>query len=128
VSASYVFRVRVRFDAEPGVAVDPATVETVVVRDAPEPGEEGWLFFRDHLWRGEAADESHLRTLATDWLGGVDVEAASFSELRTDRAYLDALREAIAGDLAAFNADGVDEVLHKYLGSSVRVVDGGEDT
>ena len=123
MDASYVFRVRVRFDTAPGVRADPASVETVLFRTAPVPGEEGWLFFRDHLWRGEAADETHLRALASEWLGGADVESASFSELRTDRAYLEAFREAIAADLTAFNAADVREVLHKYLGSSVRVVD-----
>jgi len=121
MEAAYVFRVAVRLRTAPGVRADPATFETVLERDAPEPGEPGWLFFRDHLWRGEAADPDHLRELAADWLGGVGVERASFSELRTDEAYLDALRAAVADDLAAFNADSPRAALHDYLGSSMRV-------
>jgi len=52
---------------------------------------------------------------------GVAVAAVDFRELRTDEAYRDALTDAIAADLGPFNADTVDEVLHKYLGSSVHV-------
>lgn len=81
---------------------------------------DGWLFFRDRLWRGEIGDEPSFRRLASDRLG-VEVVAANFRELRTDEAFLDALQSAIAADLDRFNADSVDEVLHKYLGSSVHV-------
>jgi len=65
-------------------------------------------------------DEPSFRRLASDRLG-VEVVAANFRELRTDEAFLDALQSAIAADLDRFNADSVDEVLHKYLGSSVHV-------
>ncbi|MFB6130857.1 MAG: LWR-salt protein [Salinigranum sp.] len=119
MDAAYVFRVRFRLEPE-GVRVDPETFDTVVRYPAPDPGEEGWLFFRDVLWRGEVNDEGHLRERASEWLG-VPATAVSFSELRTDEAHLDALKAAIAADLDAFNADDVTEVLHKYFGSSMRV-------
>lgn len=120
-TASYVFRVQFRLEPKPsGVSVDPATFETVLSRDADPPGTEGWLFFRDNLWRGELADERHFRDLTEEALG-VPVTSVSFRELRTDEAYLAALKEAIAADLDAFNADAVTEVLSKYLGSSIRV-------
>jgi len=120
VPARYVFRVTVRLDPDPGYSVEPDTVETVLSRAADPPGEEGWLFFRDTLWRGELGDAAHGRRLAADALG-VPVESVSFSELQTTEAYLDDLKAAIADDLALFNADGVSEVLKKYLGSSIRV-------
>jgi hypothetical protein len=119
MDAAYVFRVRFRLDPG-GVRLDPAAFETVLRKPAPEPGEEGWRFFRDALWRGDVADESHLREQFADVLG-VTVTDVTFSELRTDEAYLDALESAIAADLAAFNADSVRDVKHKYLGSSIRV-------
>jgi len=119
MDAAYVFRVRFRLDPQ-GVRPDPAEFETVVERPAPTPGEDGWRLFREWLWRGELNDEPRFREVAGDWLG-VPVVAASFSELRTDRAYLDALREAIEADLDTFNADDAEEVLHKYLGSSIHV-------
>lgn len=120
-SARYVFRVRFRLDPDPaGVAVDPSTFETSLTREADPPGTEGWRFFRDNCWRGELADEAHFRDLSESALG-VPVESVSFSELRTDEVYLAALKEAIADDLAAFNAESVSEVLSKYLGSSIRV-------
>ena len=125
MTAEYVFRVRFRLDAT-GVHLDPQTFETVLRLPAVDPADDedpdGWLFFRDNLWRGNAADERHLRETASDLLG-VDVTSVHFSEFETDRASLDRLREAIAADLDEFNADSVDEVLHKYLGSSIRVVD-----
>ena len=86
MDAAYVFRVTVRLDA-PSVGVDPDSFETVVTKPAAEPGTEGWLFFRDALWRGEVSDAAYLRELAEEWLS-VPVAAVSFSELRTDEAYL----------------------------------------
>ncbi|QIO23802.1 LWR-salt protein [Haloarcula sp. JP-L23] len=118
--ARYVFRVTVRLTPGEGLAVEPDRFETVLYRTANPPGEDGWLFFRDNLWRGNLADEAHFRRQATDALG-VPVESASFSELQTTEAYLDALQAAIAADLDAFNAENVTEVLSKYLGSSIRV-------
>ena len=118
--ARYVFRVTVRLDPAPGYSAAPATFETVLSRAADPPGEDGWLFFRDTLWRGELGDQSHGRRLAEDALS-VPVESVSFSELQTSDAYLDELKGAIADDLDAFNADTVSEVLKKYLGSSIRV-------
>lgn len=121
-SARYVFRVRFRVEPSPSeVSVDPAEFETTLSRAADPPGEDGWLFFRDNLWRGDVGDEAYFREVAEDALG-VPVVAVSFSELRTTQAYLDALRDAIADHLDAFRAETVDEVLKKYLGSSIHVV------
>ena len=118
--ARYVFRVTVRLDTATGYSAAPETFETVLSRAADPPGDDGWLFFRDTLWRGELGDQSHGCRLAADALG-VPVESVSFSELQTSDAYLDELKGAIADDLDAFNADTVSEVLKKYLGSSIRV-------
>ena len=117
--AAYVFRVRFRLDPD-GVRVDPDVFETVLRIPAPTPGEEGWLFFQRTLWRGAVGDESHMRSVAEDHLG-VPVASVSFSELETDRSYLADLQSEIGDDLARFNADSVDAVLHKYLGSSIHV-------
>jgi hypothetical protein len=121
VDAEYVFRVTFRIEpTDPDVSVDPETFETVLRKRAARPGEPDWRFFRDNLWRGAVNDEEYLRELAGTALG-VEVVSVAFSELRTDEAYLSALREAIADDLGSFRAEDVGEVLHKYLGSSVRV-------
>ncbi|MFW6435674.1 MAG: LWR-salt protein [Halovenus sp.] len=120
-SARYVFGVRVRLESnEPGLSVDPSTFETRLYREADPPGEDGWLFFRDNLWRGELGDERFMRDEAESTLG-VTVESIDFRELRTDETYLAALKEAIAADVELFNADSVTEVLNKYLGSSIHV-------
>ncbi len=125
----YVFRVTVRFTSpRAAVRIDPATAETTVTLryEAPEPGTEGWLFFRNTLWRGEVGDEAHARDLAAEWLAIDDdrIVGVSFRELQVDEAYLDALEAAIDADLDLFNADSVSEARSKYLGSSIRVVDG----
>jgi hypothetical protein len=125
MEAAYVVSVAIRLDP-PVAAVDPDRFETTVELPASEPGTDGWLFFRDRLWRGEIGDEPSFRRLAEERLGladagSVEVVAADFRELRTDGPYLDALTAAIADDLGRFNADSVDEVLRKYLGSSVHV-------
>ena len=119
MNAAYVFGVAFRLDPV-GARADPERFETTVEVPAPRPGEDGWLLFRDRLWRGEIGDEPSARAFVGERLG-VDVESVTFRELRTDRAYLDALEAAIAADLSRFNADDVDEVLHKYLGSSIHV-------
>ena len=117
--AAYVFRVRFRLDPDGGRG-DPNEFEAVLRIPAADPGDEGWLFFQRNLWRGEVGDERHLRSVAEDSLG-VPVDAISFSELETDRPYLDALKDEIGSDLGRFNADSVEAVLHKYLGSSIHV-------
>ena len=43
--------------------------------------------------------------------------------VRTDEHYQGALKDALADDLAAVNADSVSAALSKYLGSSIHVVD-----
>ncbi|QLK27446.1 LWR-salt protein [Natrinema zhouii] len=128
MDAHYVFRVRFRLEpAQKEVSLEPGSAETTVTlfREAPEPGTEGWLFFRDTLWRGEVSDQEYARRFAAEWLGVPErtVEVVDFRELQTDEAYLEALKSEIAADLEAFNADDVSEVLSKYLGSSVRVTD-----
>ena len=123
-TARYVFGVTVRIEpGVSGVSLDPDHFETTLYRAADPPGQEGWLFFRDNLWRGELNDEAYFRELTAEALG-VPVVAVSFRELRTTEAHLDALRSAIADELASFNADTVDQVLSTFLGSSIRVVDG----
>ena len=119
MNAAYVFAVAFRLDPD-GATADPDRFETTMEIPASDPGDDGWLFFRDRLWRGEIGDESSFRTLASDRLGVAVVEA-SFRELRTDEAHLDALKKQIAADLALFNAESVADVVHKYLGSSVHV-------
>lgn len=120
-SARYVFRIEVRLTpAAAGLWTDPDRFETTLSRAADPPGTDGWLFFRDMLWRGELADEAHFRRMVADEFGS-PVESASFSEHRTDDDYLAALREAIAADLDRFDDDTVDAVLRTYLGSSIHV-------
>lgn len=125
MDAQYVFRVGVRLEPDdPAVRLEPSSAEATVTlfRDAPEPGTEGWLFFRDTLWRGEVGDEAYARRLAEEWLGE-PVESVTFRELQADQAYVAALKDEIEADLEAFNAETVSEVLSKYLGSSIRVTD-----
>lgn len=122
-TARYKFRVRFRIEpAQSEISVSPEAFETTLYRTADPPGEPGWLFFRDHLWRGNVGDEKYFREVAEDGLG-MPVESILFSELETDRAYLDALRDAMGAQLGAFKADTVDEALKKYFGSSIHVVD-----
>ncbi|QLG61364.1 LWR-salt protein [Halorarum salinum] len=121
MEAAYVFRVR--FTLSPrGVRLDPEEFETTARVPAATPGEEGWLLFRDALWRGEENDSTYARELVAERLPeGVEVLSATFSEFETDEAYLDALEDEIGRDLAAFRADSVTEVKHKYFGSSIHV-------
>ncbi|MFD1563464.1 LWR-salt protein [Haloarchaeobius amylolyticus] len=128
MDARYAFRVRIRIEpAHEDVSIEPSSAETTVTlfREAPEPGTEGWLFFRNTLWRGEVGDEDYARQLAAAWLGVPErtVHAVEFRELQTDQEYFDALKAEIAADLEPFKADTVSEVISKYLGSSVRVTD-----
>lgn len=121
MEAAYAFRVR--FTLSPRrVEMDPDEFETTVRIPAPRPKTEGWLLFRDALWRGEANDAAHARDLVSERLpDGVEVLSATFSEFETDPEYREALEEAVADDLSAFRADSAREVLHKYFGSSIRV-------
>jgi hypothetical protein len=125
--ADYVFRARFRLPTDPAVATAaPDEFETTAFRPAAEPGEPGWLFFRDALWRGEAADDAHVRSLLSDWLG-VRVVAADFRELRCSPDYLARWEAAVDARLDDFDAADASEVRHRYLGSSVHVVDGDGD-
>ncbi|WP_435358843.1 LWR-salt protein [Haloarchaeobius sp. DFWS5] len=119
--AAYAFAVRFRLEpAVGGVSLSPDSFETTFSREADAPGSEGWLFFRDNLWRGECNDPSHLRDLASDALG-VPVLSIEFRGLRTDEEYLRALKDEIDANLDLFKAKTVSEVLNKYLGSSIQV-------
>jgi len=120
VDATYVFSVRFRLSPDASVSVEPATFETTLRRPADLPGEDGWLFFRDNLWRGDVNDQPHARELAEGALG-VPVESVEYRRFDADAEYYDALKAAIAEDLELFKADSVSEVLTKYFGSSVEV-------
>ena len=118
--ADYRFAVRVRLRPPEGFAVEPDAFEVGLRYEAPPPGEEGWRFFRDHLWRGEVNDPEHVRGMVEEALS-VPVESVAFSAFETDEAYLEALRSAIAETLDDFRADTVDDVLNKYLASRIEV-------
>ena len=120
MNANYVFRIRFRLDYGGELQLDPAEFETVVRQPAAEPGTDGWLFFRDVLWRGDVTDEQHVRELFSRTLS-VTVVAVEFRALETDAAYLDALKHEISANLDAFKAETVSEVLNKYLASRLEV-------
>ena len=121
--AEYVFSVRIDLSpADPELRLEPTTVETTLFKTAADPGETGWLFFRDNLWRGAVNDPEHLCESAEDALGQA-VHEVEFRELRAEAAYVEALKTEIADSLELFNADDTAEVLKKYLGSRVHVTD-----
>ena len=121
VHARYTFSISFRLvPAESGVSVDDPTFETTIAIEAARPGEPDWLFFRDLLWRGEVNDEAYAREVLGRKLG-VPVESVTFRSLELDPDYREALESEIAERLDLFNADGVSEVLTKYLGSSLEV-------
>lgn len=121
MDAHYVFAVRFQLDPGVGdVAVEPNEFETRLTREADPPGEEGWLFFRHNLWRGEINDDQHFRELTEEALG-VTVLSVEYRALQTDEEYLDALKDEIRANLDLFNANSVSKVINKYLGSSIEV-------
>lgn len=120
--SAYVFRVRFTLDTRADVRTDPREFETVVRYDAPAPDDEAWPFFESWLWHGELSDERHFRREVESWLD-VPVVGVSFSELQVTPAERAALEDAIGADLARFGADSVRDVLHRHLGSSIRVVE-----
>ena len=122
MDGAYVFRVRFRVTAAGDATVDPDAFETTFRNAAPAPGTDGWLFFREYLWRGNVTDHEHARRFVDDRVD-VAVEHVEFRSLRADREYVDALRDAVADDLDAFKAESVDAALSKYLGSRIDVVD-----
>ncbi|QHS16392.1 LWR-salt protein [haloarchaeon 3A1-DGR] len=126
-SAAYVFRVTLRLDPS-AAEVSPDRFETTVRVPAPEPGTDGWLLFRDRLWRGELGDPERFHPVVRELLGlgdapGIAVVDVDFRELRTDESYLRSLRTAIESDPSPFAATDADTVLHQYLGSSIHVRD-----
>ncbi|SEL55407.1 LWR-salt protein [Haloferax larsenii] len=120
MTLTYVFRVTFRLETMPTVETEPASFETTVRVTPPPPGEEGWMLFRDVLWRGEVNDPVYARKLASSWVDA-PVESCTFAELRTDEASLDELRAAVGEHLDEFNADSVRDALHKYFGSAIHV-------
>lgn len=56
-------------------------------RKADEPGEPGWRFFRDNLWRGSIAEADHFRSL-TEAALGVAVLSVEYRAFETDEASL----------------------------------------
>ncbi len=119
--AEYVFRLVLQLSPrDPDVRIEPESVEVTMFERAAPPGEEGWLFFRDNLWRGEVNDHENLRHLAEEALG-TEVHSIEFRELRTDETYLEALKDEVDENLELFRADDVAEVITKYLGSRVHV-------
>ena len=120
MDARYRFSVRFRLDPDPGVSVSPAEFETQLRYEAPPPPEDGWLFFRDHLWRGEVSSSDHMRSVAGETLD-VRVVGVEFRAFETDEEYLEELKAAIAANLDEFRATSVEAVLSKYFGSRSEV-------
>ena len=121
MDARYVFAIEFRLSTPSSdLQLDPVTFETKLYRAADLPGEDGWLFFRDNLWRGAVGDEEHMCNVASEDLG-VDVESVEYRAFETDEEYLDTLKTEIARDLGQFNADSVSEVLSNYFKSSLEI-------
>jgi hypothetical protein len=119
--AAYLFKVQLYLAPEASdVWLEPAITETMMHKAAAEPGEEGWMFFRDNLWRGEINNYEHTRRLAEEALG-MEVRSIEFRELRASEQYYEDLQAEIADNLDAFKADDAAEVVKKYLGSRVHV-------
>ncbi len=116
----YVFSIWFGLDPERDVRVNPTTFETTAYREADPPGDAGWLFFRDNLWRGELNSPEHFRELTEEALG-VSIERIEYRRFEASPEEYAALKEAIAAALGEFNADSTDEVLSKYFGSSIEV-------
>lgn len=120
MEAAYVFSVQFRLRPAGEEWVEPDTFETRLFSPADPPGEPGWLFFRDNLWRGDVGDAAHFRDLVDDRFP-VRVESVAFRAFETDEEYLDALKAEIRETLPEFKADSVREVLSKYFGSAIEV-------
>ncbi|WP_458209741.1 LWR-salt protein [Haladaptatus sp. NG-SE-30] len=121
MDARYVFAVRFRLDpTASGIALEPQEFETRLSRRADPPGEDGWLFFRDNLWRGNIGDDRYFRELTSEALG-VPVTSVEYRAFETDEKYYEALQDQIYEELDEFKADSVSEVISKYLGSSVEI-------
>ncbi|WP_330631505.1 LWR-salt protein [Halocatena halophila] len=123
--AEYVVRVTFRLEPNTG-RIDPQRFQTTVAWPAPTPGEEGWLWFRNHLWRGELTATGPVRERAARTLDVAHIEQISFSELQTTESYLDALYEKIETrlddpDRPFKSATSIEAVIRNYFGSSIRV-------
>ena len=120
MDARYAFSVRFRLTPTGEVWIEPDTFETRLYRPADPPGQPGWLFFRDNLWRGELADPGHIRDLVDD-IVAPELQSVEYRALETDEAYLESLEDEIEANLAEFNAESVTAVVRTYLGSSIEV-------
>ncbi|MFC4989202.1 MULTISPECIES: LWR-salt protein [Saliphagus] len=116
----YAFGVRLRPETPPEISLEPPTIERRCLLSAPEPGSEGWLEFRELVWRGEVSDREHVRRLLAEKIG-IEVESVDFRALEADPDSFERFKEAVADDLEAFNAENVSEVLTKYFGSSLEI-------
>lgn len=125
MTPGYRFTVRFQLDP-PTVHLDPAAFDTTMIRPATPPTEEGWLFFRDYLWRGEISDPGQFERHATDLLD-VPVTAIEYNAFVTSPAEWDELQSAIADNLELFRDDSVPAVVSKYFGSTVEIQEPDED-
>lgn len=116
----YVFGVTIRLEVSGMVWVEPDTFETKLYRPADPPGEEGWLFFRDTLWRGELADPDHFRDLVDAALTA-QVSAVDFRSFQTDEDSFRRLKAEMRAHLDDLRSDSVAEAINKYFGSSIEV-------
>jgi hypothetical protein len=89
-------------------------------KKAEPPGKEGWLFFRDNLWRGELNSPEHFREL-TEAVLSVSVERVEYRRFEVSSEGYEELKDVIAEDLDQFNTDSMSEVLNNYFGSSIEV-------
>ncbi len=119
--AAYRFVVTFRL-AHDGLAVDPDTFETTVRKPAPEPGTEGWLFFRNTLWHGEISDPEPFETRLGERLG-VEVLDADFRAFECAPEERAALAAAIESNADAFGADTAEGVVHDHFGSALEVAE-----
>jgi len=127
MTARYVFAVEFRVPVDdPELRLDPETFETKLYRSAAPPGEEGWLFFRNNLWRGEVGDETHLRQLASeelgvdvDWTVGPDNTGPAFHHMGTTRMSDDPSNGVVNPQLRTHDLDNC------FIASSSTFVTGG---
>lgn len=122
----YVFSASLRISTGESVYIDPNTFSVVLSWKAPQPGLENWERFREFLWRGQL---NHPEFVISELTPSIDVpiESIQFSELQCTQSYLDSLQTAISNDLSLFNAESTTEVISKYFGSSIRVVEDIDD-
>jgi hypothetical protein len=119
--AAYRFAVTVRLDHD-GLAVDPDTFETTVRKPAPEPGTEGWHFFRNAPWHGEISDPGPFEKRLEERLG-VEIVECDFRAFECTPDERAALKSEIEAHIDDFGADTADGVVHDHFGSSLEVAE-----